>query len=401
MNELTHLLADAPVPYAFPLPWRVITMFFFFGSFAFALGAAVLHVLVVRPALKARPQETADNAVLRGRSATVMSWAGLLYFLSLYPQLAGKVARANKGMAFSQGLHPGTVWAYLDAPGKGGIPLGVTVLVQFSLWAVGALLLVALALPAVRARIDAVATTAVVALAVASFILSFGGNLSEKAAYDWMSGLVSNVHVTATCTWAGGLMALAFLGATRRRLSPSAGATWAHVWKRFSRVAQVCVATLLCSGLWLAWDAVGTVPMLWRTPFGRFLSLKLLLVLTLVCIGAYNEFVLLPKLARARAARDERGLFALAAAHFPKVVVVEAVLATAVLLVVPFLSGTGREEGGLAPSNLTGGIFAATAVLVVLVAVSFVAGAKVQGGFERRAEQDAAADPSPDAVTPV
>ncbi len=390
-------LADAPVPYALPQAWRYVTKFLYFAGFAAAFGAAVVHLLALRPALSGRRSAGAsesDTAVLRNRSSLVLAWSGLLYLISLYPQLAGKVARADKtgGTTFWHALLPSEVSGYLNAPGKGaGIPLGTMVLVQFLMFGLACLLLMALWAPAVRRRMDSLVTVSAVLLLLGQFALVIAGDIAAKTADDWMGSVPDQVHATMATTWIGGVVALLWLSGVRRNLTGGAGQVWAHVWKRFSRVAQVCVGAVICTGLWLAWEAVGTVPTLWSTPFGRYLMLKLALVLTLIGIGFYNEFKVLPKISRIRAQGDERGLFALTLAHFPRVAALESALGLGVLLVVPFLNGTGREENGQALPSVTGGAFTAAAVLVVVVVVGFLAGSKVQGGVERRAAETAPA----------
>ena len=168
---------------------------------------------------------------------------------------------------------------------------------------------------------------------------------------------------------------------------------WARVSKRFSIMAQICVAVLLVSGLFQVWEAVSGISQLWTTTYGRFLLLKLVLVGSMLGIGAINEAVMLPRIARVRAGGDRRALFALVLEHFPRLVIVEVVLGLGVLTVMPFLNGSSREElGQEGDPQATGGIAAAMVLLLVAIVVSFVANARVQSGIEAAAVARAAAE---------
>ena len=101
------------------------------------------------------------------------------------------------------------------------------------------------------------------------------------------------------------------------------------------------------------------------------------LVALLLCAGAYNVRVLLPRIRARQADGDIRGLFRLAAQHFPLVVFVEALLATCVLTVVPFLRGSARAQAG-SPTAVSFdlGAFGVGVVLITAVAGAMWAGAR-------------------------
>lgn len=373
------------VAYELPAAWRGLTKGAYFIGFAMVMGTTVVHSLVLRRSLRAVAAERRDAEVLNRRSAAMLAVSGTVFFLSLWPQLAGKAARAGEGMPFSEALLPRNVWNYIVIPGSVGLPLGVMVLIQFSIFAVCSLLLLALVVPRVRGRIDLIAGVAAVGTAIASVLLGLSGDLTGQGVDSWMVKLPSYVHVLAGTAWVGGIVALSVLGTTRRHLTPGAGPVWAQMWKRFSRVAQVCVAGIVVSGLWMIWGVVSSPAQLVTTTFGRILLLKLLLVATLIGLGVYNEHILLPRLAALRAAGDRHGLFVAAVRHFPRVVVTEAVIGAAVLLIVPFLNGSAREEAGAAESHATSAMFLATAALIVVLVASFAVNARVQTNAEQRA----------------
>nr|WP_272922392.1 CopD family protein [Streptomyces sp. SID685] len=123
------------------------------------------------------------------------------------------------------------------------------------------------------------------------------------------------------------------------------------MWRRFSLVAMVCVAAVVVSGLWMSWEHVGRISQLWTTGYGVALLVKILLVLGLVMAGAVNQFWLMPRMTRPRRAGETASLFHLTLRHFPKAVWGEVVLGLAVLVVVPFLSGSARTEAGSPPAE--------------------------------------------------
>ncbi|WP_329486606.1 CopD family protein [Kitasatospora sp. NBC_01246] len=78
------------------------------------------------------------------------------------------------------------------------------------------------------------------------------------------------------------------------------------MWRRFSPVAMICVGAVTVAGLRLGWKHVGAVSPLWTTGYGTALLVKILLVVGLVTAGAFNQFRLRPRIARAPG-RSARG----------------------------------------------------------------------------------------------
>ena len=113
----------------------------------------------------------------------------------------------------------------------------------------------------------------------------------------------------------------------------------------------------------------------------------------MILVGALNEFVLMPRIALARAAGEDGSVFRLALRVFPGLVAVEALLAVGVLFVLSFLTGSARVEAGDPDPTLSGGIVGIGALLAVLLAVSFVTTAKVSERLSRPAP-----DPVPEPV---
>jgi putative copper resistance protein D len=118
------------------------------------------------------------------------------------------------------------------------------------------------------------------------------GDVSLTVALDW-------THVMAATAWTGGLFVLAGLALAEAAHWP--GALLATVMRRFSRLAAWCLLAVVVSGTYRAWVELPTVAALWRTPYGRVLAVKLLLVVGLVWCGVINRYLVLPRLGTGQA----------------------------------------------------------------------------------------------------
>jgi putative copper resistance protein D len=95
-----------------------------------------------------------------------------------------------------------------------------------------------------------------------------------------------------------------WLRGTGAPAGPAGPALAASAARRFSALGLGCVLVLLLTGLHNTWEQVGSVAALVGTPYGRWLLLKLGLLLPLVGLAALNRLVLKPRLTRAAAAGD-------------------------------------------------------------------------------------------------
>ena len=102
------------------------------------------------------------------------------------------------------------------------------------------------------------------------------------------------VHVVAASAWTGGLVGLGFVVAgARRTWSASVVGT---VARRFSGMAGACLLVVVASGVYRAWVEVPAVSALWMTAYGRWLVVKLALVVAIVGLGAVNRYSVVPHL---------------------------------------------------------------------------------------------------------
>ena len=135
---------------------------------------------------------------------------------------------------------------------------------------------------------------------------------------DWL-------HVIAAGLWIGALWVLLLGG--RGVEAPSAPLV-RHL-HRFSALARAGVLVLVVTGAGASWLHLSDVSALWTHPYGRILSLKLVLVGGLMALGAWNWRVLSPK---AHTAQGASRLLATAR--------LEGILGVVVVVVTGWLTGT-------------------------------------------------------------
>ena len=105
------------------------------------------------------------------------------------------------------------------------------------------------------------------------------------------------LHLLGAGLWLGALVPLLLVLGRARMSSASAWhALAATATRRFSTLGVFAVVTLLVTGLINAWVLVGSFPALMDTPYGRLVSTKVLLFVTIVSIAAFNRVKLMPRL---------------------------------------------------------------------------------------------------------
>jgi putative copper resistance protein D len=171
--------------------------------------------------------------------------------------------------------------------------------------------------------------------------LSIIGAASHAASAQELPGLaivVDAVHLLATGVWLGALGPLAILlHRTRGLPEPVGTALAAGATRRFSRLGLASVLALIASGTFNSWAQVNSVPALVGTAYGRWLLLKVGLLLPLVAIAAVNHFVLKPALvAAATTGRQATRVVGRLRRH----VIAELALGAAILAVVAVLGLT-------------------------------------------------------------
>jgi copper transport protein len=126
---------------------------------------------------------------------------------------------------------------------------------------------------------------AVLALAGSGLALVASGHASSAPPRPLTAAAVF-LHGVCVAFWVGSLMPLA--------MTVRAGDTIAL--ERFSRLIPAPLAILIATGCALAWVQFDRFDALWTTDYGLVLAAKLALVLALLGFGAFNRFVLVPRL---------------------------------------------------------------------------------------------------------
>jgi copper transport protein len=277
------------------------------------LQAAMAAVLLIPPTRRGRVF----------RMAAVL-WATVVGGLALVASSPGGLTASQHALHFAALLLVGTVYGLISVMAAIILPLVPDLRLPQGVWAApaaGALMLVGITLNA-----------------------HAGGAGWLALGADWL-------HLAAAAAWVGGLAGLL----ATLRLAPAdlrTGAAQALL-PRFSRVAAISLLTLVVTGTYAAWLNVPEWSGLIVTPYGRTLLVKLLLVLPWVALGAFNHFVVRPRLARGA----DRPLLR----RFVRLVGGEVALAGAVLAAVAVLSITppakvtmpAQGESGIVLAGLT------------------------------------------------
>jgi putative copper resistance protein D len=158
------------------------------------------------------------------------------------------------------------------------------------------LLIVACLAPLARRRISAILVLSLLLLVSLGWV---GHAVEGQGVARLVHQINQMVHLLAAGLWLGGLVPLTWL--LGRARSPS-GAAWISVARdvvpRFSQMGYAAVALLAATGAVNTLLLVGSVEALTGTPYGRLLSLKILLFLVMVVLALINRFRLLPRLRR-------------------------------------------------------------------------------------------------------
>lgn len=234
--------------------------------------------------------------------ALVLSVGAAVFHHAVAPLLAGhaRVASLTAGLVLPSGL----IWLAVEGAERLGLPLsgaasamaikeGLQSPVLFTV------ILAALAAPFVFGALQAGSRLAAIAslgLAAVSFALS-GHALSAPGQ---VAPVLTALHAGAIIVWVGGLLPLAVA---------MQGADRLFVLRRFSVVALPAVLVMLGSGSALALQHWGS-PDLLASDWARLLTVKLLLVTTMLTLALWHRFRATPMLARGADAPVRRSVAA-------------------------------------------------------------------------------------------
>jgi putative copper resistance protein D len=106
------------------------------------------------------------------------------------------------------------------------------------------------------------------------------------------------VHLVVSGVWPFGLAPFAAaLLMLRKKTDSSRWNDTSALTRRFSAVALICVGLLTLTGLVNSWFMLPSVSSLWRSGYGRVLSVKILLFAGMVVLAAVNRLAFRPRLA--------------------------------------------------------------------------------------------------------
>lgn len=241
------------------------------------VGLALLSILAGydRPKLSEPIMRLARPAAV----ASALVWA-VAAFVTLVLQTAEYRPGASS-------LSFGDIWGYVVALGAGKALLVVTVL------ALGLAVLNALA---VRLGEKVPAEVRVGVALFTLLPLPVTGHASNWSYHDYTM-ISLELHVMSAATWTGGLGALAVLLVGNRTLL-------AHALPRFSKLATVCLALSVLTGLFNAGAELLLTPTIgfWRalftTGYGQLVLLKAVATAVIGVLGANLRWRLMPRIIR-------------------------------------------------------------------------------------------------------
>ncbi len=121
---------------------------------------------------------------------------------------------------------------------------------------------------------------------------SWTGHAMVSVKHFRLAVLTDWLHLLAGGFWVGGLfhLALAWPYALSKISDRNRPVAVHHLIRSFTRTAMPSVALLVLAGLYNTWAHVPGIRALWVTPYGQALSVKLLLVLLMLLLGAINNY---------------------------------------------------------------------------------------------------------------
>jgi copper transport protein len=202
--------------------------------------------------------------------------------------------------------------------------------------------------PAARPLGVGVATALLAFLCLTPALAGHASNLDPS----WLLVPANVLHVVAMAVWVGGIgmLVLALLPATRRLEQPDRTRLLAAAVTRFSDIALFAVAALVASGVTQAIPELESFSDFVDTAFGRALLAKIVLLVGLIGLGAWNRGRARPRLAVLAMAGAPPGRTGL---ELRRSLRAEATLMAAVLGVTaalvayaPPVGGAGSDAGG-------------------------------------------------------
>lgn len=254
------------------------------------VGVFACLLVVARPAARAGGPETAPGSLDRAL-VRLATWSLVLALASGLLDLWRQTATAT-GVGLLASLAPDALGSVLFRTQYGSVWLVRHALLLF----LGAWLLLA---GDEREARDWLALR-LQALGLGTVSLAVLGAAGHAAAAQERPGVAiaaDVLHLLGTGVWFGALVPLARLLSWTAALPAPTGLRIAgEAARRFSALGLGSVAVLVATGFYNAWEQVGGPAPLFGTSYGRWLCLKLALLLPLIAIAAVNLLVVKPRL---------------------------------------------------------------------------------------------------------
>ncbi len=173
---------------------------------------------------------------------------------------------------------------------------------------------------------------------LASLALTGHASAAEGTTFV-LQGSADALHLLASGIWLGGLAPLAILlHQCNHKNETAALAVAGAATQRFSFLALLCVAIVIATGSYNAWNLVGGFAPLFGTAYGKLLLLKVGLLLPLLGVAAVNLMRLKPQIVNANSIQRAETVARLK--RLTRNVGVEILLGIGILLVVGYMGIT-------------------------------------------------------------
>jgi putative copper resistance protein D len=131
---------------------------------------------------------------------------------------------------------------------------------------------------------------------IASMTESASGHAADKGDFN-IPEIMDWLHLFAASVWGGGLFALSLIILPNMvKQGDQSAKSIAGVAAKFSRIAGIAVFLIVFSALYQAWVYVGSFDALLKSPYGRTIIAKIVLFSLLLCLGAFNRYISVPRL---------------------------------------------------------------------------------------------------------
>lgn len=311
-----------------------LAMMTLFGGFAF-------RVLVLAPSLRRAlvgPERTKAGAASEQR-ALLLLWISVVLLAAM--SLAALVLQASAvfDKSLGESLSP-SLWARVLATGYGGS----WSLQIVSLGAIGVIVLLLTRRGKRQPASEHSALWWAGLLASAALLVapSWTGHAVASAKDYRLAVFTDWLHLLAGGFWVGGLFHLALTLPPALPFVPKPRRTIAiyHLIKLFTRIAMSSVVLLVLAGLYNTWAHIPSIKAFWMTPYGKVLTLKLIVVGVMLLLGGINNFhfgKVAARLVEAQKTDSDATSVAKLERGFRRSVALEAALGVAVLLVTAVL----------------------------------------------------------------